>query len=98
MKGCLASGFPFVFGFSVYSSFEDPQVMKSGVVPMPNTATETLLGGHAMLAIGYDDAQQRFFFRNSWGATYGDGGYGTIPYAYLTDGHLSDDFWTIRMV
>jgi hypothetical protein len=98
MKGCLASGFPFVFGFTVYSSFEDPQVTASGVVPMPNTATESVLGGHAMLAIGYDDAQQRFFFRNSWGPGYGNGGYGTIPYAYLMDNHLSDDFWTIRLV
>jgi hypothetical protein len=97
MKGCLASGFPFVFGFTVYSSFEDPQVIKTGVVPMPSPG-EKVLGGHAVLAVGYDDGQQRFIFRNSWGPGYGDGGYGTIPYAYLTNNQLSDDFWTIRMV
>ena len=67
MKGCLASGYPFVFGFTVYDSFESQQVAKTGVVPMP-AAGESVLGGHAVMAVGYDDSQQRFIVRNSWGA------------------------------
>src|SRR6202049_4412710 len=59
MKGCLASGYPFVFGFTVYDSFESQQVAKTGVVPMPAPA-EKVLGGHCVDAVGYDDAQQRF--------------------------------------
>src|SRR5579883_2057021 len=35
MKGCLASGYPFVFGFTVYEAFESDEVAKTGVVPMP---------------------------------------------------------------
>src|ERR1019366_6047545 len=35
MRACVASGFPFVFGFTVYQTFESPQVAKTGVVPMP---------------------------------------------------------------
>ena len=98
MKGCLASGFPFVFGFTVYDSFESNEASATGNIPMPNTAAESVLGGHAVLAVGYDDAQQRFIFRNSWGKDWGNSGYGTMPYAYLIDTNLSDDFWTIRLV
>jgi C1A family cysteine protease len=98
MKGCLASGYPFVFGFTVYDSFETPQVQKTGIVPMPNPNTEQQIGGHAVMAVGYDDAQQRFIVRNSWGGDWGMQGYCTMPYAYLTDHAYSSDFWTIRGV
>jgi C1A family cysteine protease len=98
LKGCLASGLPFVFGFSVYDSFESQEVARTGVVPMPDTATEQLLGGHAVLAVGYDDADQRFVVRNSWGEGWGDGGYFTMPYAYLTERSLASDFWAIVQV
>lgn len=97
MKGCLASGYPFVYGFTVYESFESDEVAKTGVAPMP-TAGEKVLGGHAVVAVGYDDSQQRFISRNSWGPGWGMAGYFTIPYAYLTDANLADDFWTVRMV
>ncbi|MES1982819.1 MAG: C1 family peptidase [Pseudomonadota bacterium] len=97
MKGCLASGFPFVFGFSVYTAFEDEQVAKNGVLDMPGPK-EKLLGGHAVLAVGYDDRVQRFIVRNSWGSKWGMKGYFTMPYTYLLDSGLADDFWTIRLV
>ncbi len=97
MKGCLASGYPFVFGFSVYESFEGAAVAKTGVVPMP-TRKEKQLGGHAVIAVGYDDSKHRFIVRNSWGAKWGMSGYFTMPYAYLTDSNLADDLWTIRLI
>jgi C1A family cysteine protease len=97
LKGCLADGYPFVFGFSVYESFETSAVAKSGEVPLPGRA-ESLLGGHAVVAVGYDDLARRFIVRNSWGPAWGMKGYFTLPYAYLLDGGLSDDFWTVRMV
>jgi C1A family cysteine protease len=95
LKSCLALGFPFVFGFSVYESFESSAVSRTGRVPMPGTS-EALLGGHAVAAVGYDDRAGAFVVRNSWGADWGMNGYCTMPYAYLTDPDLSDDFWTIR--
>jgi C1A family cysteine protease len=95
MRTCLAEGFPFVFGFTVYESFESQQVAKTGIVNMP-TSKEWVLGGHAVLAVGYDDAKQRFIVRNSWGDKWGQKGYFTMPYKYLSDRNLSDDFWTIR--
>jgi len=95
MRACLADGFPFVFGFSVYDGFESQQVAKTGVLDMPKKG-EKMLGGHAILAVGYDDAAKRLIIRNSWGTKWGMKGYFTMPYGYVTDRNLSDDFWTIR--
>jgi len=97
LKGCLASGLPIVFGFSVYESFESADVTNSGIVNMPQTS-EQLLGGHAVLLVGYDDTTQRWLVRNSWGTSWGQAGYFTMPYQYLTDNNLSSDFWTVQVV
>ena len=97
LKGCLASGYPFVFGFTVYESFESQQVAQTGIVPMP-AASEKVVGGHAVVGVGYDDSKQQFIVRNSWGTGWGIKGYFMMPYAYLTNSNLADDFWTIRTV
>lgn len=97
MKACLTDGYPFVIGFTVYSSFESQKVAQTGVLNMP-AEDETVIGGHAVLIVGYDDSSSRFIVRNSWGAGWGQKGYFTMPYDYLMDTNLSDDFWTIRMV
>jgi C1A family cysteine protease len=97
MKGCLASGFPFVFGFTVYESFETAVVAKTGHAPMPGWA-ERPVGGHAVMAVGYDDSSGWFIARNSWGTAWGMKGYFTLPYAYLIQPGLSSDFWTVRLV
>ncbi len=96
-KGCLASGYPFVFGFTVYSSFESPEVKRTGIVRMPSSG-EKVVGKHAVLAVGFNDSDQGFMVRNSWGADWGMKGYFTMPYQYLLDEELSSDFWTIRIV
>jgi C1A family cysteine protease len=97
MKGCLASGFPIIMGFSVYQSFESPEVAKTGIVPLPGK-NESCLGGHAILAVGYDDSIQRFIVRNSWGDTWGISGYFTVPYEYFTNPELADDLWTLKVI
>ena len=96
MRTCLADGFPFVFGFTVYQAFESAAVAKSGVLNMPGK-NERVMGGHAVIGVGYDDSQERFIVRNSWGANWGQKGYFTMPYDYLDPAkNLADDFWTIR--
>lgn len=96
MRSCLAEGYPFVFGFSVYDSFESDAVATSGNVPMP-TKDERFLGGHAVMCVGYDDAKRRFIVRNSWGKSWGDQGYCYMPYGYLDNEGLAADFWTLRL-
>jgi len=93
MLNCLAEGFPFVFGFTVYESFESLYVARSGKVPMPKKS-ERALGGHAVMAVGYEQKSKRLTVRNSWGEGWGQAGYFTMPYAYVEI--LAGDFWTIR--
>jgi C1A family cysteine protease len=97
MQQCLADGFPFVGGISVYDSFESEGVASTGIVPMPNPSKETLQGGHALCFVGYDMGKKMFIGRNSWSTSWGIKGYFMIPFDYLGNPDLSDDFWTIRV-
>jgi C1A family cysteine protease len=94
LKHALASGLPVVMGIAIYSSFESFSVSLSGVVPMPDKTKEKLLGGHAVLAVGYDDDNQIVHVRNSWGPDWGNFGYFTLPYAFINDTSLTMDMWT----
>ncbi len=97
LKLSLLHGFPVVFGFTVYDSFESDTVASTGIVPMP-TASDKLIGGHAVVCVGYDDEKQAFLVRNSWGVNWALGGYFYLPYDYMTDSKLASDFWTITKV
>jgi C1A family cysteine protease len=97
LKQCLLEGFPFVFGFIVYESFESEEVKKSGIVPMPKEG-EKILGGHAVVCVGFDDEKKQFIVRNSWSEQWGDQGYCWMPYDYLTNADLASDMWTVRKV
>jgi C1A family cysteine protease len=97
MRQSLFLGLPFVVGIAVYDSFESEAVARTGLVPMPNTNTEQLLGGHAVLVCGYDDKKKLFIVRNSWGVSWGNKGYFYLPYAYLTNSSLSSDLWNISV-
>jgi C1A family cysteine protease len=97
LRAELAAGDTVVFGFSVYESFESDDVALSGLVPLP-AAHESMLGGHAVLLVGYDHERKLFKVRNSWGPSWGDGGYFWMPYDYVCDPELADDFWTLKTV
>ena len=94
IKTCLAQGFPVVFGFTVYSAFESDEVAKTGVVNLPGPS-ETILGGHAVLCVGYTE-DGYYLVRNSWGADWGIKGYFVMAQAYLENKELASDLWTIR--
>ena len=97
MQATLASGFPFVVGIRVYSSFESSSVAKNGIVSMPKRK-DKLLGGHAVLVCGYNNTTKQWLVRNSWGPSWGDNGYFYLPYNYLLKPKLSSDFWAIEAV
>jgi C1A family cysteine protease len=81
MKQALQADGPIVIGFTVYQSMMGGDVVKTGVIPMPATG-DSVIGGHAVCAVGYDDDRQVLKLRNSWGPEWGDQGYGYLPYAY----------------
>lgn len=90
----LADGYPVVFGFTVYESFESADIAKSGIMPMPKRS-ERVVGGHAVVAVGYYESPQQLLVRNSWGAEWGMNGYFLMPFGYL---HLASDFWVVKSV
>jgi len=104
IKTNLAAGLPSFFGFTVYSSYTQAQL--SGKIPFP-TLTEKVVGGHAVIAAGYDDKIKikntnsggqetvgALLIRNSWGDKWGEAGYGWLPYEYVVRG-LATDWWSI---
>ncbi len=95
-KACLAEGFPFVFGVEIYRG-PCETATATGHLPMP-ASSDTIIGGHAVMAAGYDDATQTFLILNSEGPAWGLNGYFTMPYAYITNPELTFDLWTIRTI
>ena len=97
VKHCLSDGYPVAFGFTVYESLMSSKVAKTGIAQMPKN-NEQMMGGHAVLAVGYDDSKEALIVRNSWGSDWGLKGYFYLPYGYVTEDNLSADYWTIRLV
>lgn len=100
VKRALVAGYPVVIGFSVYESFESDQVAQTGIMPIPK-ASEQMLGGHAVLAIGYTHIKRHPYLicRNSWGTDWGmDGGNFAAPFAWITSTQNAGDFWTCQAV
>jgi C1A family cysteine protease len=97
LKAALAEGLPVVIGMTVYESFESPEVAQTGKVPVPKKTRERILGGHALLAVGYQDrgiSAGTVIVRNSWGTQWGDQGYCYIPYSMFRDPDCIMDMWT----
>ncbi len=92
----LSIGLPVIFGFTVYESFETDEVTTGGLMPMPKI-DEKILGGHAVLAVGYDSDNETIIIRNSWGTEWGLGGYFTMPYEFFCDKYCSNA-WVIKSV
>jgi C1A family cysteine protease len=97
VKHCLAKGHPVVFGFMIYESMMTPEVARTGYVPVPKR-NDRAIGGHAVMAVGYDDSKECLVVRNSWGSQWGMSGYFYLPYWYVTTPNTSADYWTIKLV
>jgi C1A family cysteine protease len=97
LLGVLASGYPVVFGFTVYEGFESQQCAKTGYLQMPGKK-DKCYGGHAVVACGYDLEKELLLVRNSWGPKWGQHGYFWMPLAYALDANLADDFWVLYSV
>lgn len=95
IRAALSEGHPVVIGFLVYSSFMSADTVRRGTMIYPNVRRETMLGGHAVCLVGYDNGRQTFIAKNSWGSNWGDRGYFYMPYKVLEDPRMSMDFWAI---
>ena len=93
-KTCLINGFPFIFGLTLYESFDSDKTKTTGLIDLPNI-NEKVIGAHTMAVIGYDDKKKHFIIRNSWGNKWGDKGYCYLPYDYIMDKDLATDFWIL---
>jgi len=103
IKTNLAAGLPAVFGFYLFASIA--AAARTGEVPVPGPSDQGI-GGHAVVAVGYDDARViagangepgttgALRIRSSWGAAWGDGGYGWLPYDYVLR-ELAHDWWSL---
>ncbi len=99
----LRAGFPSIFGFTCYTCLDDAEA--NGEIPFP-APKEDVVGGHAVMAVGYDMAKEivntrdgnkqtgALLIRNSWGTKWGDKGYGWLPFKYVLTG-LAEDWWTV---
>ena len=66
-------------------------------MPIPSK-NEKMLGGHAVMAAGFDESKKIFIIRNSWGENWGDKGYFSMPYDYIKNQDLCSDFWVLKTV
>lgn len=103
MRACLTASLPSSLGFTLYMS-SLRAASESGQVPMPQ-ADEKPVGSHAVLVVGYDDDKEiggdgvettkgALLFKNSWGESWGQEGYGWLPYEYVARS-LAKDCWSI---
>lgn len=95
IKESIYKGYPVAFGFQVYEYMESEAMARNGILRLPQPG-EKLLGGHAVLAVGYNDTTQMVRIRNSWGQFWGQSGYFDMPYKYISEPQLASDFWAIN--
>ena len=95
LRGCLGAGFPVAFGTRVTESFV--KAPRTGLCGMPAGADDRRHGRHALLLVGYDDAQRVFIVKNSWGDDWGDRGYVYMPYDYVLNRNWTQSGWAVRL-
>lgn len=95
IKSCIQSGYPVIVGFLCFSSMFTFNVFNTGNIPMPRK-NEQIYGGHCVILVGYNDSTRTYEFQNSWGTSWGNKGFGTIPYTFIENPNYATDFWMVE--
>ncbi len=96
IKSAIAENNCIVAGITLYESCYSDKTTKTGIFDFPNG--DSIIGGHAICIVAYDDDTRLFKFVNSWGDSWGDKGYGYLPYSYLEYNNLAFDLFVINFV
>ena len=92
VRGYLQSGTPVVISFIL---FLNVALVSCGTGNLPVPDEGQMVADHAVVVVGYDDemvigspgfstTRGAFLIQNSWGTEWGDGGFGHLPYSYMT--------------
>jgi C1A family cysteine protease len=84
-----------ICGIKIYENFNNKNTIITGHVNLPKSE-EKLLGGHSIIIVGYDE--KNYIFLNSWGKSWGDNGIGYLPFEYIENYNLSDEFFIITKI
>ncbi|AYV78327.1 MAG: peptidase C1 [Edafosvirus sp.] len=96
IKLAINNSTPVLIAIQVYDSFESDFTSSTGIVTIPKS-TESNLGGHEMCLVGYTESKRLFTVLNSWGSSWGNGGFCYIPYDYLSNPNLGMQFTVISL-
>ena len=97
IKQNLINNNPVICGIKVFNSFHSTKTIETGIIDLPQKF-DYLLGGHSIIIVGYNDCIESYIFINSWGSSWGDNGFGIIPYSYINNKNYSDEFFVINSI
>jgi hypothetical protein len=97
IKQNLINNNPVICGIKVFNSFHSTKTIETGIIDLPQKF-DYLLGGHSIIIVGYNDYIESYIFINSWGSSWGDNGFGIIPYSYINNKNYSDEFFIINNI
>ena len=92
-KNELAAGNPIIIAISVLPDFD---ALNGSTNQVYDSDTGSSRGRHAITIIGYNDVDSTFKFINSWGTSFGNGGYGKIAYSFIGNAKLNMYAYVLR--
>jgi hypothetical protein len=88
---------PVLCGIKLFESIYKDEVKNTGIINY-SEEYDKILGGHCIILVGFDNNKKYYKFINSWGPTWGDKGFGYLPYEYIKNIRLSNEFYIIKNI
>lgn len=92
LKQAIASGFPVVGGFAwPFKGYDENFILFTPT----RKEVKRAQSGHAVVVVGYNDAEQAVEIRNSWGRSWGNDGHAFMTYEAVNLCAWWDDMYAI---